>query len=241
MAAAVSALASRPGGGADIFAASDVFTSTDGVSVPAVFVDEKDGNQGYRVVSLLGRGAFGRCYEVQVQGRVEEKNWACKIIEKSSIKGQKVIERVKYEIRVMRRLPRHSNVVGFYTIFENRERLHILMELCTSRTLHDLLLKRKRLTEFESRYFIAQLASGISALHSAQIIHRDIKHSNLLLDNMNRIKIADFGLSTIADNVTDRKMSFLGTPNFLAPELVTRNGEGHSFGVDVWATGILLY
>ncbi|KAJ2799634.1 Cell cycle serine/threonine-protein kinase cdc5/MSD2, partial [Coemansia furcata] len=186
-------------------------------------------------------GAFGRCYEVQVLGRAEEGNWACKIIDKSSIKGQKVIERVKYEIRVMRRLPRHNNVVGFHTIFENRERLHILMELCTSMTLHDLLLKRKRLTEFESRYFIAQLASGISALHSAQIIHRDIKHSNLLLDSMNRIKIADFGLSTIADSASDRKMSFLGTPNFLAPELVTRNGEGHSFGVDVWATGILLY
>ncbi|KAJ2051230.1 Cell cycle serine/threonine-protein kinase cdc5/MSD2 [Coemansia sp. S16] len=237
---AVSTLASRPES-AGIFAASDIFTSTDGVSVPAVFVDEKDGNQGYRVVSLLGRGAFGRCYEVQVLGRVEEGNWACKIIDKSSIKGQKVIERVKYEIRVMRRLPRHNNVVGFHTIFENKERLHILMELCTSMTLHDLLLKRKRLTEFESRYFIAQLASGISALHSAQIIHRDIKHSNLLLDSMNRIKIADFGLSTIADSVSDRKMSFLGTPNFLAPELVTRNGEGHSFGVDVWATGILLY
>ncbi|KAJ1823833.1 Cell cycle serine/threonine-protein kinase cdc5/MSD2 [Coemansia sp. RSA 2675] len=237
---AVSALASRPGS-TDVFAASDIFTSADGVSVPAVFVDEKDGNQGYRVVSMLGRGAFGRCYEVQVVGRNEERNWACKIIEKSSIKGHKVIERVKYEIRVMRRLPRHSNVVGFHTIFENKERLHILMELCTSMTLHDLLLKRKRLTEFESRYFIAQLASGISALHSAQIIHRDIKHSNLLLDSMNRIKIADFGLSTIADSAADRKMSFLGTPNFLAPELVTRNGEGHSFGVDVWATGILLY
>ncbi|KAJ2745041.1 Cell cycle serine/threonine-protein kinase cdc5/MSD2 [Coemansia sp. BCRC 34301] len=237
---AVSSLASRPGG-ADVLATSDIFTSTDGVSVPAVFVDEKDGNQGYRVVSLLGRGAFGRCYEVRVLGRSEERNWACKIIEKSSIKGQKVIERVKYEIRVMRRLPRHNNVVGFHTIFENRERLHILMELCTSMTLHDLLQKRKRLTEFESRYFIAQLASGISALHSAQIIHRDIKHSNLLLDSMNRIKIADFGLSTIADSVSDRKMSFLGTPNFLAPELVTRDGGGHSFGVDVWATGILLY
>ncbi|KAJ2462884.1 Cell cycle serine/threonine-protein kinase cdc5/MSD2, partial [Coemansia sp. RSA 2322] len=57
----------------------------------------------------------------------------------------------------------------------------------------------------------------------------------------NRIKIADFGLSTIVDSKSDRKKSFLGTPNFLAPELVTRNGEGHSYGVDVWATGILLY
>ncbi|KAJ1819537.1 Cell cycle serine/threonine-protein kinase cdc5/MSD2 [Coemansia sp. RSA 2598] len=113
------------------------------------------------------------------------------------------------------------------------------MEKCTSRTLHDLLLRRKKLTEFEARYFMKQLAGGIAALHRAGIIHRDIKHSNLLLDSMNRIKIADFGLSTIVESAEDRKLSFLGTPNFLAPELVTKGG--HSFGVDVWAAGVLLF
>ncbi|KAJ2081083.1 Cell cycle serine/threonine-protein kinase cdc5/MSD2 [Coemansia sp. RSA 988] len=155
--------------------------------------------------------------------------------------SRKVVERVKYEMKVMKRLPRHKNVVAFNHIFEDIERLYILMEMCTSRTLHDLLQRRKRLTEFESRYFFAQLADGIAALHKANIIHRDIKHSNLLLDEMNRIKIADFGLSTIVDAPSDRKLSFLGTPNFLAPELVTRDGQGHSFGVDVWAAGVLLY
>ncbi|KAJ2184446.1 hypothetical protein GGH18_004649, partial [Coemansia sp. RSA 530] len=126
---------------------------------------------------------------------------------------------VKYEIRVMRRLPRHENVVAFNHLFEDRERLYMLMELCTSRTLHDLLQKRKRLSEFEARYFLAQLTRGIAALHEARIVHRDIKHSNLLLDHHNRIKIADFGLSTILETDADRKKSFLGTPNFLAPEL----------------------
>ncbi|PIA14491.1 Pkinase-domain-containing protein [Coemansia reversa NRRL 1564] len=220
---------------------SSVFTCTDGVSVPAVFIDRKGGGQGYRVVSLLGRGAFGRCYEVRVDNCPELPNWACKTIEKSSMNSRKVVERVKYEMKVMKRLPRHKNVVAFNHIFEDIERLYILMEMCTSRTLHDLLQRRKRLTEFESRYFFAQLADGIAALHKANIIHRDIKHSNLLLDEMNRIKIADFGLSTIVDAAGDRKLSFLGTPNFLAPELVTRDGQGHSFGVDVWAAGVLLY
>ncbi|KAJ2805130.1 Serine/threonine-protein kinase plk1, partial [Coemansia helicoidea] len=144
-------------------------------------------------------------------------------------------------MKVMKQLPQHRNVVGFYHLFEDTERLYIMMEQCTRRTLHDLLLRRKRLTEFEARYFTAQLADGISALHRARIIHRDIKHSNLLLDGMNRIKIADFGLSTIVGESGDRKKSFLGTPNFLAPELVMRNGHGHSFGVDVWAAGVLLF
>ncbi|KAJ1987293.1 Cell cycle serine/threonine-protein kinase cdc5/MSD2 [Coemansia spiralis] len=218
-----------------------VFTCADGVSVPATFLDTKHDNQQYRVLSLLGRGAFGRCYKVVPLGVDDKKNWACKTIDKSSFSSRKVIERVKYEIKVMKRLPKHENVVAYHHMFEDKERLYILMELCTSRTLHDLLLKRKRLTEFEARYFFFQLANGISALHKAKIIHRDIKHSNLLLDHQNRIKIADFGLSTILDTEADRKKSFLGTPNFLAPELVTRNGQGHSFGVDVWAAGVLLF
>ncbi|KAJ1961994.1 Cell cycle serine/threonine-protein kinase cdc5/MSD2 [Dipsacomyces acuminosporus] len=219
----------------------EVFTCADGVAVPAVFVDTRRTNEGYRVVSLLGRGAFGRCYEVQRLSEPEARNLACKTIDKSSFKSHKVVERVKYEIRVMRHLPRHDNIVAFHHIFEDPERVYILMELCTSKTLHDLLQRRKRLTEFEARYFIAQLASGLAALHKAHIIHRDIKHSNLLLDSMNRIKIADFGLSTILSVDSDRKLSFLGTPNFLAPELVTRSGHGHSYGVDVWATGVLLF
>ncbi|KAJ2222302.1 Cell cycle serine/threonine-protein kinase cdc5/MSD2, partial [Coemansia sp. RSA 520] len=184
-------------------------------------------------------GAFGRCYKVQVVGASDLPHWACKTIDKASFKGHKVIERVKYEIRVMRRLPRHENVVAFNHLFEDRERLYMLMELCTSRTLHDLLQKRKRLSEFEARYFLAQLTRGIAALHEARIVHRDIKHSNLLLDHHNRIKIADFGLSTILETDADRKKSFLGTPNFLAPELVERGG--HGFGVDVWAAGVLLF
>lgn len=167
--------------------------------------------------------------------------WACKTIDKTTFKSFKVVERVKYEIRIMRKLPKHPNVVEFHRVFEDPERLYIMMEECTSMTLHDLIQKRQRLTEFEARYFTAQLAEGLAALHGAQIIHRDIKHSNLLLDKRNRIKIADFGLSTMICGEEDRKQSFLGTPNFLAPELVTRDGGGHSFGVDVWATGILMY
>ncbi|KAJ1797663.1 Cell cycle serine/threonine-protein kinase cdc5/MSD2 [Coemansia sp. RSA 2399] len=162
-------------------------------------------------------------------------------MDKLNISSAKVIERLKYEVKVMRGLPSHPNVVASHHVFEDKSRVYILMELCTSRTLHDLLLKRKRLTEFEARYFTAQLAGGIDALHKANIIHRDIKHSNLLLDHRNRIKIADFGLSTILESESDRKQSFLGTPNFLAPELISRNGYGHSHGVDIWATGVLLF
>ncbi|KAJ1958396.1 Cell cycle serine/threonine-protein kinase cdc5/MSD2 [Linderina pennispora] len=207
----------------------------------SVFVSNKNPSVRYRVLGMLGRGAFGRCYKVLQQNDQAHSVWACKSIDKSGFNSRKLLDRVKYEIKVMRRLPQHENVVQLHRIFQDDERVFITMELCTPRTVHDLLQKRKRLTEFESRYFIGQVASGLAALHRVCIIHRDIKHSNLLLDSRNRVKIADFGLSTILDVETDRKKSFLGTPNFLAPELVSRDERGHSFGVDVWATGVLLY
>ncbi|KAJ2606314.1 Cell cycle serine/threonine-protein kinase cdc5/MSD2 [Coemansia sp. RSA 1722] len=220
---------------------SDVFVSSDGVSIPSVLKQVKGNTvlQCYSVISFLGKGAFGRCYEVTKVNSQDSRTFACKILNKANFTSDKICDRVRYEIRVMKRLPRHENVVGFFGVFEDSASLYLLMEKCTSRTLHDLLLRRKKLTEFEACFYMKQLAGGIAALHSVGIIHRDIKHSNLLLDSMNRIKIADFGLSTIVESPQDRKLSFLGTPNFLAPELVTKGG--HSFGVDVWAAGVLLF
>ncbi|KAJ1860132.1 Cell cycle serine/threonine-protein kinase cdc5/MSD2 [Coemansia sp. RSA 2703] len=220
---------------------SEVFIGPDGVAVKSVLTKthKVKPDEEYKIVSFLGKGAFGRCYEVIKLTKPDSKSYACKILDKINFNSEKIRERVKYEVRVMRLLPKHESVVEFFDLFENTMQLYILMEKCTSKTLHDLLHQRKRLTEFEACYYMSQLAGGITALHSVGIVHRDIKHSNLLLDSGNRIKIADFGLSTIVNTQTDRKLSFLGTPNFLAPELVNR--EGHSFGVDVWAAGILLF
>ncbi|KAJ2721321.1 Cell cycle serine/threonine-protein kinase cdc5/MSD2 [Coemansia sp. Benny D115] len=220
-----------------------MFISPDGVSLPVVLTLTKPRSapQQYRIISLLGHGAFGRCYEVRKADEPSGRHCACKTLDKAGFTNEKIIERVKCEMKVMKRLPKHENVVEFYDMFEDPERLYIMMELCTSRTLYDLLQRRKRLTEFETRYFMGQLSKGIAALHSVNIIHRDIKHSNLLLDSMNRIKIADFGLSAILETESDRKLSFLGTPNFLAPELINRDQRGHGLGVDVWAAGILMY
>ncbi|KAJ1895886.1 Cell cycle serine/threonine-protein kinase cdc5/MSD2 [Kickxella alabastrina] len=224
-------------------ASIDLFICPDGIPVPSVFKykNRNKEEREYQIVSWLGKGAFGRCFEVKNLREPSMRNRACKTLDKITFTAPKVVDRVKSEMRVMRKLPMHENVVALYDVFEDPERLCFLMEMCTSLTLHDLLQRRKRLTEFEARYFMYQLSCGMAALHDANIIHRDIKHSNLLLDSMNRIKICDFGMSVIIDAKSDRKTSFLGTPNFLAPEMVTREGRGHSFGVDVWAAGIMLY
>ncbi|KAJ1921366.1 Cell cycle serine/threonine-protein kinase cdc5/MSD2 [Mycoemilia scoparia] len=189
---------------------------------------------------MLG-GAFGRCYRVCEVGSPGAAEWACKILNKADMKSVKIQERLRYEIRVMRALPPHPNVVQYRHSFEDNERVYIVMELCSKETLQSLLKKRIRLTEFEGRYFARQLVDGIAAMHKCKLIHRDIKFANILLDHKNRVKIADFGLSAKLQNDEERKKSFLGTPNFLAPEIISRSENGHSYEVDVWAIGIVLY
>lgn len=81
--------------------------------------------------------------------------------------------------------------------------------------MSDLLKKRKKLTEPEVRYYIAQLISSLKYLHENLVIHRDLKLGNLFLDSQMRIKVGDFGLATKIADVNERRKTFCGTPNYI--------------------------
>lgn len=99
---------------------------------------------------------------------------------------------------------------------------------------------RKRITENESRYYLSQLVNSLQYLHRHLVIHRDLKLGNLFIDKHMRLKVGDFGLAAKLENPTEKRMTVCGTPNYIAPELL--NGKkGHSFEVDIWSTGIILY
>ncbi|KAJ1679949.1 Serine/threonine-protein kinase plk1, partial [Spiromyces aspiralis] len=218
-----------------------LFVNADGSSVPLYILHPRRRDVKYKVLELLGSGAFGRCYRVCDVGTPMGGEWACKVLNKADMRSIKIQERLRHEIRVMKALPPHPNLVQYRHSFEDNERVYIVMELCSKETLMSLLKRRQCLTEFEARYFAWQLVEGIAAMHQCRLIHRDIKFANILLDHKNRVKIADFGLSAKLESDADRKRSFLGTPNFLAPEIITRSECGHSFEVDVWAIGVVIY
>jgi polo-like kinase 1 len=106
--------------------------------------------------------------------------------------------------------------------------------------MSELLKRRKRLTEGESRYYLSQLAAGVSYLHENLIIHRDLKLGNLFIDENMTIKIGDFGLATKLAFASERKRTVCGTPNYIAPEIL-EGKDGHSFEVDIWSIGVILY
>ena len=106
--------------------------------------------------------------------------------------------------------------------------------------MSELLKRRKKLSEFETRYYLSQLISALKYLHAHLVIHRDLKLGNLFIDSEMRVKVGDFGLATRLECPEERKKTICGTPNYIAPEIL-EGKDGHSFEVDVWSSGVIMY
>jgi polo-like kinase 1 len=146
------------------------------------------------------------------------------------------------EIRIHRSL-RHNNIVGFEHFFEDSENVYILLEICTNQSLNELLKRRKRLTQVEVQCYALQMISALKYLHSHRVLHRDLKLGNLFLSAGMQIKVGDFGLATKLEFEGERKRTVCGTPNYIAPEIIDNSGSsnGHSYEVDVWSLGVIIY
>lgn len=105
----------------------------------------------------------------------------------------------------------------------------------------DLIRKRKTLTEPEARFFLTQIIGAVKFMHNMGVIHRDLKLGNIFLDDNMNTKIGDFGLAALLYSKSDRKKTICGTPNYIAPEVLYGRDKGHSYEVDVWSIGIILY
>lgn len=99
--------------------------------------------------------------------------------------------------------------------------------------------RRKFITDYECRYYMHQVMTGVKYLHDKHIIHRDLKLGNLFLNDNLHVKIGDFGLATKIEFEGERKKTLCGTPNYIAPEIL--NKKGHSYEVDIWSIGCVMY
>eukprot|EP00826_Nyctotherus_ovalis_P049988 TRINITY_DN6082_c0_g1_i1.p1 TRINITY_DN6082_c0_g1~~TRINITY_DN6082_c0_g1_i1.p1 ORF type:complete len:571 (-),score=100.43 TRINITY_DN6082_c0_g1_i1:157-1869(-) len=184
--------------------------------------------------SYLGKGGFAKCYEFKDfdSGQV----FAAKIIDKRRAK-----EKLISEINIHKYLE-HPGIVRFENSFEDSENIYIILELCKNQTLKELVKRRKRLTELEAQCYLGQLLPTLTYLHNCNIIHRDLKLSNLFLARGLELKVGDFGLAAELSTRGERRNTVCGTPNYVAPEILKQKSRGgHSFEVDVWAVGIILY
>jgi polo-like kinase 1 len=105
----------------------------------------------------------------------------------------------------------------------------------------EMIRRRKRLSEPEARYLSLQLLDALRYMHTNKVIHRDLKLGNLFLNSTMDIKVGDLGLATLLSHETERKRTICGTPNYIAPEILMNASDGHSFEVDMWSFGVILY
>ena len=191
----------------------------------------------YRKIRLLGKGGFARCYELLDEET--QQSFAGKIIKKSSLIKSRTKQKLISEIKIHKSL-NHENIVKFERYFEDEENVYIIMELCYNNTLHELLKRRKKLTELETQYYVYYLIKALQYIHNLKIIHRDLKLANLFLTENMQMKLGDFGLAALLRFDGERKRSLCGTPNYMAPEIL-EGKTGHSFEVDIWSIGIIIY
>ncbi|KAE9412894.1 hypothetical protein Angca_007007, partial [Angiostrongylus cantonensis] len=203
--------------------------------VPERIVDTEHGVTYIRG-KFLGKGGFARCYELTNSATNEV--FAGKIVSKTLLVKQYQREKMTQEVHIHRSLS-HPHVVQLYNFFEDNDNVYITLELCARRSLMELHKRRRSVTEPEARYFTHQVCLAVEYLHEKNVIHRDLKLGNLFLNGDLQVKIGDFGLATTVDMDGERKKTLCGTPNYIAPEVLDK--KGHSFEVDIWAIGCILY
>jgi serine/threonine protein kinase len=105
----------------------------------------------------------------------------------------------------------------------------------------EFMRQKGRLSDEEARPILLQLLSVVDYLHTHHVIHRDLKLGNLFLKHGPSIKLGDFGLATLVYGENDRKRTICGTPNYIAPEILAGGDYGHSYEVDIWSFGVIMY
>jgi len=203
--------------------------------IPDILTDHGT-KKRYQRGRFLGKGGFAKCYELtdMETGYVT----AGKIVSKQLLIKPHQKDKMAQEISIHRSL-KHEHIVGFFSYFEDNNFVYIVLELCKRRSLMELHKRRKAVTEPEARYFMHQLCLGVKHLHENKLIHRDLKLGNLFLNDDMELKIGDFGLATKLDFSGERKKTLCGTPNYIAPEVLSK--KGHSYEVDIWSMGCILY
>ncbi|KAI9352287.1 kinase-like domain-containing protein [Zopfochytrium polystomum] len=187
----------------------------------------------FEIFKTLGTGSFGRVHLVRL--KATSKFYAMKVLRKSEVVKLKQVEHTVNEKCILDRLD-FPFLVGMLGSFQDDGNLYIVLEYIQGGELFSYLRRSGRFPNHVARFYAAEVVLAFEYLHSRDIIYRDLKPENLLLDAEGHIKITDFGFAKV---VPDQTWTLCGTPDYLAPEIIQSKGYGKA--VDWWSLGILIY
>ncbi|XP_063714547.1 serine/threonine-protein kinase MARK2-like isoform X3 [Symsagittifera roscoffensis] len=189
----------------------------------------------YKLGKTIGKGNFAK---VKLAKHLpSDKDVAVKIVDKNKLNASS-LTKLHREVKIMK-MVEHPNIVRLYEVIEERNFMYLIMEYASGGEVFDYLVAHGRMKEKEARVKFRQIVSAIQYCHAKNIIHRDLKAENLLLDHEMNIKIADFGFSN-EFSIGTKLDTFCGSPPYAAPELF----QGKKYDgpeVDVWSLGVILY
>lgn len=191
----------------------------------------------YEVGRTIGEGTFAKVKFAQNTETGE--SVAMKVLDRSTIIKHKMVDQIKREISIMK-LVRHPYVVRLHEVIATRTKIYIILEFITGGELFDKIVHHGRLSEAESRRYFQQLIDAVDYCHIKGVYHRDLKPENLLLDSQGNLKISDFGLSASPGEGVNILKTTCGTPNYVAPEVLSHKGYDGAVA-DIWSCGVILY
>uniref|UniRef100_A0A8C2AYS7 non-specific serine/threonine protein kinase n=1 Tax=Cyprinus carpio TaxID=7962 RepID=A0A8C2AYS7_CYPCA len=209
-----------------------------------VFDSFPDPSNTWEIIETIGKGTYGKVYKVL--NRVNGSKAAVKILDPI----HDIDEEIEAEYNILKALSDHPNVVKFFGMFykkdvKNGDQLWLVLELCNGGSVTDLakgMLKRgDRMEEPIIAYILHEALMGLQHLHINKTIHRDIKGNNILLTTEGGIKMVDFGVSAQLTNTRLRRNTSVGTPFWMAPEVIACEQQLDSTydeRCDVWSLGI---
>jgi len=206
---------------------------------PPISVTEPgESPETYLTGKKLGKGGFAVCFEGTTKRKSEL--FALKIV-KAKVEQKKMMEKFRTELQIHAKM-QHPNIVEFYRAFTLEDQTYVVLEICRNGSLTDMVKVRSCLSLPEVRRFMIQICGGVKYMHKRSVIHRDLKMGNIFLDSQMNIKIGDFGLAAVMADEHDRRTTLCGTPNYIAPEILSKTGtRGHDNKVDTWAIGVICY
>lgn len=195
--------------------------------------------QEYELGKVLGKGAFGVVR--MATSKTTGEKFACKSIAKAKLVCQEDVQDVQREVTIMNHVGGHPNIVNSKITFEDKNFVHIVMELCLGGELFDSIVESGSFSERKAAGVFRKMVDMLHHCHQLGVMHRDLKPENFLLTSKNLdravIKATDFGLS-IYLQPGERLTELVGSPYYVAPEVLQKN---YSFEADLWSLGVILY
>ncbi|XP_050076806.1 cGMP-dependent protein kinase, isozyme 2 forms cD5/T2 isoform X3 [Anopheles maculipalpis] len=189
-----------------------------------------------RVISTLGVGGFGRVELVQL-AQDKSRSFALKQMKKAQIVETRQQQHIMSEKEIMSEA-NCDFIVKLYKTFKDRKYLYMLMESCLGGELWTILRDRGHFDDGTTRFYTACVVEAFDYLHSRNIIYRDLKPENLLLDVSGYVKLVDFGFAKKLQSGR-KTWTFCGTPEYVAPEVILN--RGHDISADYWSLGVLMF